>query len=204
VCVINGHDLVLQQERCIGETLGKAFMFFAFVWIMLSVLAGISQGGGGVVQASLTANVSSVATTIPVASTSNFPTKGDVYIGDEKITYYNTTTTTFIGTASHALERGAGDTTATIHAKKSIVYTAETNALKGLTKIEIAKVSDSSGIWKAVMLGSVIFEFMGRFLVLPLLFVGADMAIPAYLAIGIALSFIFTVGLYMAGSRRIV
>ena len=57
-------------------------------------------------------------TTITVDSTSVFPSSGSITIGDEVITYTNTTATTFIGT----ITRGASATTAAAHDDNTRVY----------------------------------------------------------------------------------
>lgn len=64
----------------------------------------------------LSAELSAVATTASVVSTTLFPTTGILTIGDEKISYTGKTGTTFTG-----LTRGVGGTSAAIHASAANV-----------------------------------------------------------------------------------
>lgn len=180
-------------------------MSIAFMWIMISILGGIYHGGGGSAVSTLTtANLTATTSSITVKSTNDFANKGDVYIGDEKITYYDKDATHFKGTGSHALERGAGGTTAAVHASGSVVYTQESNTLKNLPQTAIARVEDSSGLWLAITIPLAVFEFIGYLLIGPFTFLGTDLAIISYLWIAvIGIGFIFSVGLAMAGTRRI-
>ena len=61
--------------------------------------------------------INASVTTITVDSTSVFPSSGTIQIDDEKITYTNTTSTTFTGCS-----RGEGGTAAVSHSDNVTVY----------------------------------------------------------------------------------
>lgn len=188
-------------------------MSIAFMWIMITILGGIYHGGGGSAVSTLAAaNITASATSVTVKSTNNFAKSGDIYVEDEKIVYYDTDATHFKGTSSHALERGADGTTAVAHllthsgtiVTGPVIYTKESNTLKNLPQTAIADVQDSSGIWLAITIPLAVFKFIGYLLIGPFTFLGTDLAIISYLWIAVVgIGFIFSVGLAMAGTRRI-
>jgi len=80
----------------------------------------------GVIATSLTSNITTTDTTIPVSDTSYFPTTGIFYIDNEEISYTGKTLTSFTGCT-----RGSNSTTATTHNSSVGVYekTTTTNAV---------------------------------------------------------------------------
>lgn len=80
--------------------------------------AGVTLTGGPTYsQTALTSNIDDSQTTIPVSSTSGFPSSGRIQIDNELIDYTGTTATSFTGAT-----RGVGGTTATSHTQNTTVY----------------------------------------------------------------------------------
>lgn len=62
-------------------------MFMGWVWLIISIVAGVTTGGVTVATTVLTANISDTATTIPVTTTNGFTSPGFIIIDDERIAY---------------------------------------------------------------------------------------------------------------------
>lgn len=87
----------------------------------------------------LTANVSNAATTLPVASTTNFANAGAVLIGSEIITYTGKTATSFTGCT-----RGQYSSTAASHL--SGAYVGEVQPPTGSVALVMSQTSSSNGV----------------------------------------------------------
>jgi len=105
----------------------------------------------------LTAGIDAVVTTIPVVSTTGFPTTGWITIEQEAIQYTGITGTSFTGCT-----RGAGGTVAAAHliglAVKQTVVAAHHNSLKDETKAIEQFIADVLGLTTAVTASE--FEFI--------------------------------------------
>ena len=95
----------------------KLLAFFIISWIGTCMVGAAFAGGGGLIATSLTADITATDTTVHVTSTTGWPGGGRAKIGNEEIYYFDTTSTTFKGTAvpPHTLERGYNGTEATSH-----------------------------------------------------------------------------------------
>lgn len=87
----------------------------------------------------LTANVSNAASTLPVASTTNFANAGAVLIGSEIITYTGKTATSFTGCT-----RGQYSSTAASHL--SGAYVGEVQPPTGSVALVMSQTSSSNGV----------------------------------------------------------
>jgi hypothetical protein len=186
--------------------LGKYITFFLFLMFMTAILGGIFTGGG-VSTTALSANISSVATTIPVTTTDGFAKGGGaesvLFIGDEQVLYYNRTATSFVGNTGNVLERGYNDTKAVSHVAGSAVYSKETNLLRQSIDYRISTIADTSGLWGAVTLPLKLLQLLYNVLKLPLSFLGTDLALVSYFYVVLSAGLVFSVGLALAGTRRV-
>lgn len=87
----------------------------------------------------LTAGINNSVTTIPVASTTNFPNAGAVLIGSEIITYAGKTTTSFTGCL-----RGQFNSTAAAHL--SGVYVGEVQPATSAVALFMTETTSSNGV----------------------------------------------------------
>lgn len=183
--------------------MGKFFTFFVFFWFGVGLLGGVLQGGSGVVSTTLTANINATDDSIPVTKTTGFTGTGIIIIGDEKIGYSDTDATHFEDTFLDPIVRGAEGTTAAAHASGSAVYCMHTSVLNQSMNYSIATIADSSGMWAAVSVGLALFRMIGTFGSINFSFLGTDLAIIGYVWIVIYLGLIVTLGLALAGARRV-
>jgi hypothetical protein len=98
-------------------SVGQAVFTYAAGW-------GTGLWGGvvfNVAQTTLTSGINNIVTTIPVTSTSGFPSTGVILIGSELITYSGITPTSFTGAV-----RGANGTSAANHLIGALTYNAAT------------------------------------------------------------------------------
>jgi len=162
------------------------------------------QGHISMATTALTAAIDDSATTITVSSTNGFPAAGIIVIGDERIAYSTTTATQFKGTTWSPLVRGTSDTTAANHSIGDRVRTVESAMMNQSAAYNIAVIADSSGAWSAITVSLAVMRLIGSYLILPTSFLGTDLQIIAYLWwIGVA-GMVLSIGLALAGSRRVV
>lgn len=99
-------------------TVHKIIGGLIFVFACASILGFLLDGKDPIIGTTLTQSLSKTATTMTVASTSGFPTGGDVlYVDDEIMSYTGKTATTFTG-----LKRGQQDTKPASHSSGKFVY----------------------------------------------------------------------------------
>ena len=123
----------------------KAFSFFAFMLVGTSILLGVRTNSYGMQTNNLNypgTELSAVATTITVDSTTNFPKNGVLWIDTEKIYYTNTTTTTFTGCS-----RAYSNTTASVHPDNTIVYYEDAGLLNQMFAFDIGSLFDKWGLF---------------------------------------------------------
>jgi len=141
--------------------------------------------------------------TISVASTEGFPEPGTIIIGDERIVYSDITGNDFGETLGKPLVRGAEDTTATSHAVGAGVRTPEGAMMNTTVTYNIAVIADASGIWAALTIGLAILRMLGSFMILPISFLGTDLAIIGIIWWCMVAGMIISLGLALAGARRV-
>ena len=105
--------------------MGKAIMFFGFMWLMTCIAGGIMVGSVPGTSTTLTSDITDADTTITVARTTGFPEPGTIVIQGERITYSSTSATTFKGNLARPLVRGANETEAVAHSSGEAVRTVE-------------------------------------------------------------------------------
>jgi hypothetical protein len=125
----------------------KLLMTFLFLFVGISLLAAVMQGGGGIVSTVLTENINATATYIPAASTSIFAGKDIIRLGNEKILYSSKNSTGFI-----AQTRGYSDTVAETHEAGRRIYSEEAGVLNDAMGFNMAVEIETSGTWGIVTL----------------------------------------------------
>jgi len=178
-------------------------MFMAFMFIIVSLASNIASGAIDFARASLTADLTDAGTTITVSSTEGFPDVGMIIIGDERIAYSSTGVTTFTGSISQPLLRGASGTTAIAHTTGAKVSTLPGAMLNTAADYHIAVLADSAGLQAFIAKPVALFQLIGSFLFLPLTFLGTDLQILtvfwAVIGIGMTVALFIT----LAGGRRV-
>jgi hypothetical protein len=183
--------------------MGKATMFLAFIWLVVSIAGNVLAGNIAVATTVLTSAISSSVITIPVASTTGFADTGIIVIGDERIAYSTTTTTTFVGTAARPMVRGTGDTDAAAHSSGDRVRTIESAMMNQSMGYDLAVLSDFSGPMYFITAPVAIFSLIVSFFVLPIRFLGTDLEIISYIWAIVGLGMIVTLALSIVGGRRV-
>ena len=161
------------------------------------------QGSVQVATTYLTEDITADADTINVNSTAGFTEPGVIVIGDERIAYSDLAATSFSGKLAQPLIRGAEDTTASAHSENARVRTVEGAMLNTSMTYNIALIADASGIWGAVTIGLALLRLLGSFLILPISFLGTDLAIIGVIWYVMAAGMIISLGLALAGGRRV-
>ena len=183
--------------------MGKAFTFFAFVWLIVCIAGGVMQGSINIASTELTVAVDNDDDVFTVTSTEGFPEPGIIVIGDERIAYSDTTATTFRGTLAQPVVRGAEETDAVAHAIDAGVRTVEGQMMNTTVTYNIAVIADATGLWGAVTIGLAFFRIVGSFLILPISFLGTDLAIIGIIWWCAVAGMIMSLGLQLAGARRV-
>ena len=122
-------------------------MTFLFLFVGISILAAVMQGGGGIVSTTLASNVTENATYIPATSTSIFADADIIRIGDEKILYSSDNATGFI-----VQTRGYSNTVAAAHEAGARIYSEEAGVLNDALGFNMAVTLETSGTWGVVTL----------------------------------------------------
>ena len=183
--------------------MGKAIMFMVFMWVMVNIAGGVLEGQVPYVATRLTADIDSVVTTIPVASTGGFPDTGVIVIGDERIAYSDTTNTTFQDILARPVIRGTQGTTATVHEEGARVYTVQSSMLNASVQYNIAVIADASGLQGFITGTMALFQLLGAFFTLPIQFFGTDLEIIAILWAVLTIGIFVAIVIAMAGGRRV-
>lgn len=183
--------------------MGKGFIFFAFIWMIVTIAGGVMQGSLSIASTVLTADINATTETIPVADTDNFPDTGTIVIGDERIAYPDKTATSFLDTLAQPTVRGADNTDAASHSAGDRVRTVEGGMMNTVASYHIAVIADASGLWAAVTIALSVLRIIGSYLILPTSFLGTDlMIIGALWWVGMA-GMLVSLGISLAGGRRV-
>lgn len=183
--------------------MGKAFTFFATVWIIVCLAGGVMQGSVQVATTVTTTAITADGDTVYVNSTEGFPEPGIIVIEDERIAYSDTTATTFRGTLAQPLVRGVDGTEAVVHDADKGVRTVEGAMLNTTITYNVAVIADAAGLWGMVEISLAVLRIIGSFLILPLSFLGTDLAVIGILWTAAAAGMLVSVGIALAGGRRV-
>jgi len=121
-----------------------AFAFF----LLVTILGAIMQGGGGIVSAVLSDNITANTTYIPFTpDTGLFADKDIITIDDESILYDSKNATGVI-----ADTRGYDETTAAAHAAGARIYSQEAGVINNALGFNIAVEAETGGTIGLIML----------------------------------------------------
>lgn len=126
----------------------NSLYFFLMAHLIMAVLSGVVEGGGGVVTTTLRTDISATSTSIEVISTEGFLKKDYIVIGDEYIKYgdYDADTfnagTGFLGMASG---RGYNGTEASVHAAGTKVLSSNADPLNAALGFNILSTGETVG-----------------------------------------------------------
>ena len=157
------------------------------------------RGGGGIVAATLTADVTDTETILTMGSTTDYLSQDYVIIGEERILYTGKTSTTLTGCT-----RGSEGTDAVPHYIGDMVYTADASSINNAMGFNIAAVQDSMGWW-----GTITIPFRFLFTTLPRIarmnmsFLSGSLAIIGWVWFALVGGFFITLALSLAGARRV-
>ena len=180
----------------------------AFMWLMVCMAGSVVQGSNQTASTVLTAAIDDDDTTVSVTSTTGFPGTGVIVIGDEKIAYSSKTATTFTqsifgGGVTAPIVRGAESTEATAHLAGATVRTVEGGMMNTAATYNVAVMADASGLWAAVTWTLALLRLLGSFMILPISFMGTDLAIIGVLWWCFMAGMLISLGISLAGSRRV-
>jgi hypothetical protein len=180
--------------------MAKMISFFVVAFLAVSIWGAVMQSGGGIAVAELSSNITSSAVSIPVNSTTNFISLDVITIGDEDILYSSKDATHFyVATGG----RGYNGTSAKSHAATAHVYTQQAGFFNQMSNYNIGKIVDATGIWAVVNIPIAIFRLLINVVASPFGFLGEDLAIVTYVWMGLGIGLLVTVGIYLAGGRRV-
>ena len=165
-----------------------------------SILGAIMKGGGGIVAAALSENVTAVSASLPLdGGTTDYLSQDYVVIGEEKILYTGKSSTDLTGCT-----RGYDGTDAVPHYLGDMVYTADASAINNALGFNIAAVQDTMGWW-----GTITIPFRFLFTTLPRIarinmsFLSGSLAIIGWIWFAMVGGFFITLALSLAGARRV-
>jgi hypothetical protein len=192
-----------------SETLHKGVMFMAWMFLITSIAGGVVTGSTSITATRLESDIPSGSiNTITVASTTGFPSSGIILIGDERIGYPKKTATTFerasvLGVTTNPIMRGVNGTIDASHSEGAIVRTVEAGVINASIDYKVAKIADTAGIIGFVTLPAKLLDLLVAFFVLPISFLGTDMAILTYIWGIFAIGMLVGLGVSLAGGRRV-
>lgn len=125
----------------------KLLVSFLIVFIGVSILAAIMQGGGGIESTTLASSINATATYIPADpdDMERFAESDILQIGSEYIAY----TTTDAGGFSVS-ERGYDGTTADSHDSGAVIYTSEAGVLNNALGYDIGVQLETGGTYAII------------------------------------------------------
>lgn len=178
-------------------------MYMVFLFIIVSIAGNVVSGEVDFARTQLTADIDDSVTTVTVASTTGFPSVGIIVIGDERIAYSSTTSTTFAGSIAQPLLRGTEGTEAVAHSSGERVSTVSGAMLNTAATYHVAVIADASGAQAFLAKPVSFFQLIGSFFFLPLKFLGTDLQILTvfWAVFGIGMTIALFVAL--AGGRRV-
>ena len=179
-------------------------MFMLFMWLIVCTAGNVMAGGISVSTTTLAAAVTAAETdTITVTSTTGFVETGVLVIESERMTYPDTTATTFKSNLAQPIIRGFDGTSAVAHPAGTLVRTVESSMMNSVVGYNIAVMADASGLWAAPTIALALLRLMGSFFTLPLGFLGTDLAMLTYIWWILAAGMLLSLAMSFAGGRRV-
>lgn len=183
----------------------KTMLFFGFMaLIVFPAAVGFRLGFGNfqITGTKLTADVTAVADTLNVVSTTGFPLVGVVTIDGEEIRYTKKTATTFTDIPAQAMARGFAGTTAAAHSRHAVVRPIQLGTVNSALETKMANIADSAGIARFVAVADAAWTMLLSFFTSPF-GMPAELAIVTLLWVLMGVLFFVYLGLTLAGSRRV-
>lgn len=179
--------------------MSKLVTFFLFMFVGMSILSSVMEGGGGMNSTILTDNCTSTDTTITVQNTNGFLDADYLIIEEETILYSGKTDTTFTG-----LSRGQDGTDAESHGLNEPVYTLDTSTLNHALGYNIAATTDTMGVWAVVTIPyNFLTKTIPKLVVLNWSFMTGDLQIIGFFWFAFGGGFIITLAILVVGGRRV-
>jgi len=193
-----------------SESLHKGFMFMMWMFFVTSLMGNFAATGQSSIQTTrLTADVAvGEVDSISVQTTSGFPDHGLITIGDETIRYPAKTSTTFVSTSfggfrTSPLVRGSMNTEVAAHSEGADVRTVESWVFNASVNYKIARLVDNAGALDYLAMPVKLLDLIFTFFVLPLSFLGTELAVLSYIWSIIAIGMIVGLILALVGGRRV-
>lgn len=134
----------------------NSLFFFLILHMILSVISGIAEGGGGVITTTLSSELSATSTNVQVVSTAGFVKRDYIVIGDEYIKYFNKDDTSFdasYGFLGASSGRGWNDTEAVVHPAGTKVYSSDADPLNAALGFNVLATDQSVGAVDLITVG---------------------------------------------------
>lgn len=126
----------------------NSLVFFLLAHLVISIISGVAEGGGGVVVTQLTSAISDTDKTIQVESTEGFLKKDYIVIGNEYIRYTGYDSDSFdasSGLGGLGSGRGWNDTLAVAHAAGTKVYSSDADPLNAAMGFNVLSTGETVG-----------------------------------------------------------
>lgn len=183
--------------------MGKAAMFAAWMFVIVSIAGNVMAGDVGFVRTQLTEGITDSDNVVTVSSTEGFPSVGIIVIGDERIAYSDLSSTTFEGTLAQPLVRGAESTDAVAHNTGDIAATVQGGMMNTAANYHVAVLADAAGAQAFLTVPVNLLRLFGSFLFLPLEFLGTDLQFLTIVWAVFGIGFLVAFFIALAGGRRV-
>lgn len=188
----------------------KMFSFFATIFVLGSIIGGISEGVAGIGVTKLSANINDAVTTIQVDSTVGFPgathpaSQRHIVIGREVIHYTDKTDTSFTGVTRGAIHpRDLTGSRATSHSSGDMVMNATASAINNLMGILQAGAASPIGTVWALATSDVFWRAFWQMLMWDYAFFEGQLAIVRILFMTVfSGGLLFGIAMLMVGLAR--
>jgi len=182
----------------------KIFAFFAFMFVIGSIISGVSEGTAGVSATKLSADINDAVLIVPVDSTIGFPgathpvSQRHIVVGREVIQYTDKTDNSFTGcTRGDVHPRTLGTSSATSHSDDTMVFNASASAINNLLGVLQAGSSSIVGTITTLIFSSTFWKALWQMLMWDYAFLGGQLTLIRVLLIAV-FSGGFLFGLVMA------
>ncbi len=131
---------------------GKTILTFLLAFFFLTVLGAVVDGSGGMASTRLNGALTAAIDIITVDSTDGFLAADSIHVDNEIITYTWHDGTHF-GRVANPCGRGAGGTTAAIHADNAVAYNPESSILNSALGFNIVSLTSGGGTTGIISIG---------------------------------------------------
>jgi hypothetical protein len=178
-------------------------MFVMYVWVLVTIGGNMWVGASPMVATTLSSDISATATTIPITSTSSFPTTGEVVIDNEVIYYPTISGSSFSSSLFNPTLRGQEGTDAVAHSAGAVVRTKESAYLNASLDYKIVRLSDSAGLMGYISIPFKLLDLLATFFTPPFGYLGSGMQFITYLWAIVTIGVLVGLWIQLAGGRRV-